>query len=112
MTAKWGKRSLWCFALSTVGSALLAIVTILLQGPPDAYCSVCEGPCMDSIWFDPVFIWVLSVILLSPLNVVGLVLAFLGIRKKETLEIPQLGLALNSIFLLVPFVFAVRCIVI
>jgi len=109
MTAKWGKISLGCFALNLV----LSLAIMLREEYLNHHCSVCGGVCMDIMFrFSFLSFFGLS-ILFSPLNIVGAILAVLGIRKKETPTIyARLGRTMNITWLVIltlVFVFLLGC---
>jgi len=82
MTAKWGKISFGCFIFTLALSTLFPIILFFYIDEPRY----------------PLTSFLFAVILLSPLNLIGAILAFLGGRKKETPRIyPWLGLILNLI---------------
>ena len=113
MTAKWGKTSIGCFILSLVATTML---TVILQEPDDG-CLVCQGECMEDHFIDdnlmvPAILFPMFMFFLSPLNLLGVALAFLGIRKKETPKIyARLGSILNAAWLLIPTLFFVALLI-
>ena len=91
MIAKWGKISLGFFILSVTVPTLCAVSATFRQRT--GHYPGCEGGCLP-LWMALIFV----LVLLSPFNLIGAILAFVGIRKNETPRIyPRLGLALNLI---------------
>ncbi|MCL1888386.1 MAG: hypothetical protein FWF96_05905 [Kiritimatiellaeota bacterium] len=86
MTAKWGKSSIGCFILGVVVAAVLAVVIANSQGYKTSCPMVKNSP----------FLFMSAVLLASPANLLGTVLAFVGMRKKETPNFfYRLGIVLN-----------------
>ena len=96
MKAKMGKASIGCFGVSLLTGAVLVYWN---WEAITAYenCPICEGPCMDPLLFgfwDAVGVFSL---LLVPVILLGVVLAVLGVWKKESPKTYwRFGLVLNS----------------
>ena len=96
MTAKWGKASIMCFVVGMIVAVFMAFIITKREMYLDANCPICKGQCMDSLSFGPMFNFLLYVFYLSPLNLLGAVLAFISIRKKEPAKnYARIGIAVN-----------------